>query len=204
MVYMKIINAIIFTVMIISVIFLSGCLQSSSSDDDVMMAKDDAMVKDDTMMTDDDHMVDDMVDEANEMMESDSMMTEDDMMMDYSGSVLAGSSSPYLEYNKEDFDKAIAENKIIVLYFYANWCPTCKAEESETYAAFDELDNSNVVGFRVNYKDSETDSDEAELAKKYGITYQHTKIILKDGERVLKAPDSWKKDRYIEEINKVI
>ena len=121
----------------------------------------------------------------------------------YSGNVLAGKTSPYLEFNKADYDKAISENKIILLYFYANWCPICRLEQPETFAAFNELNSTNIIGFRVNYKDSETDNDEVALAKEFGVSYQHTKVIIKDGIKTLKAPDSWDKERYLEELNKV-
>ena len=116
--------------------------------------------------------------------------------------ILAGTTTPYIEFNKQDYQKALSENKIILLYFYANWCPLCKLEEPQTFAAFNELNKTDFIGFRVNYKDSDTDEDEVELAKEFGVTYQHTKVIIKNGQRVLKAPDSWDKDRYLEEIKK--
>lgn len=116
------------------------------------------------------------------------------------GKILAGAQTPYIDFNKADYDRALAESRIIVLYFYANWCPLCKIEEPETFAAFDSLALSTVVGFRVNYKDSDTDDDEVALARQFGVTYQHTKIIIKNGQRVVKAPDSWGKDRYVTEI----
>ena len=50
------------------------------------------------------------------------------MVAGYSGKVLAGTTSPYLDFKKADYDKALADNKIIVLDFYANWCPICREE----------------------------------------------------------------------------
>ncbi|MEK7464530.1 MAG: thioredoxin family protein [Patescibacteria group bacterium] len=130
---------------------------------------------------------------------------EEAMITKYAGMVLAGKSAPLLDYNKADYDSAIASDKLVVLYFYANWCPICKAETANAlYPAFNELTADNVVGFRISYKDSETDSDEKALAVKYGIPYQHTKVLVKNGKQVLKAPDGWDKSRYIAEINKAL
>jgi len=133
----------------------------------------------------------------------DSVM-EVDNMESYSGTVLAGTATQYLDFTQQDYEKALNEKELILLNFYANWCPVCAKEQPEAFAAFNSLDNPNVIGFRVNYKDSETDDSEVKLAKKYGIAYQHTKVILKNGERVLKAPDSWDSQRYIDEITGVL
>jgi len=142
---------------------------------------------------------------AGEMMENKSMMDKDKNMMAsaYKGKVLAGTITPYLDFNKADYDKALGENKIILLNFYANWCPICKAEQPEAFGAFGQMNNSNIVGFRVNFRDSDTDADEENLAREFGIAYQHTKVILKNGQKVLKAPDSWDRQRYLDELMKV-
>src|SRR3989344_4278143 len=145
--------------------------------------------------------------EGETMMEKEegAMMDNGETMMKYSGAVLAGTSAPVLDFNKTDYDAAIASDKLVVLYFYANWCPICKEEtKNSLYPAFSELTTDRVVGIRVNYKDSDTDKDEEALARQYGIAYQHTKVFVKNGKQVLKAPDSWDKVRYLTEINKVI
>ena len=117
--------------------------------------------------------------------------------------VLAGNEAKYMEFSKKEYDQALKNNKKILLNFYANWCPLCAKEQPEAFAAFNEIHNSDIIGFRVNYKDSETDVDEENLAREFGITYQHTKVILVDGKKVLKSPDSWDKQRYLDELAKV-
>ena len=124
-------------------------------------------------------------------------------MPKFQGKLLAGTATPYYEFNKADYELALKTKHYVVLYFYANWCPICKAEQPNTFAAFDELQRADMVGFRVNYRDSETDADEEDLAKQFGVSYQHTKVVLKDGVRILKAPDSWDKQRYLDELGAI-
>lgn len=122
----------------------------------------------------------------------------------YTGKVLAGTeATKYLEFNKADYDKALNEKKKILLYFYASWCPICRVEQTATFAAFNEINDPDLIGFRVNYRDDDTDADEISLAKEFGVSYQHTKVILKDGQRVGKFPDSWDKERYLDELAKI-
>ncbi len=125
-------------------------------------------------------------------------------MIKYSGTILAGKSAPLLDFNKTDYDAAAKSDKLVVLYFYANWCPICRAEFPQMQAAFNELTSDKILGFRVNYNDSDTDSNEKALASQFGVAYQHTKIFVKNGARILKAPDGWDKTRYLTEINKAL
>lgn len=193
----------ILTAMIVLALVTVGCTTVDSAKDKAIMEKQ-AMAEKEAMeqkeaIAQKEAMTEKVVEEQDAMTEkSDTVMTKDE----YKGAILAGTTTPYLDFTKEDYDKALAKNKVIVLNFYASWCPTCKAEHPEAVAAFSELNLDNVVGFRVHYKDDFAGKDETELAKQFGIPYQHTKVIIKNGERVLKAPDSWDKQRYITEITK--
>ncbi len=39
---------------------------------------------------------------------------------------------------------------------------------------------------RVNYNDTETDANEEALADEHGITYQHTFVLIENGQQVKK------------------
>lgn len=191
-----------------------------SVSEETMMEKEGTGVYQDDSLMDNDAKFDteDSMAEADAMMkEVDSAMAESSMekdirelevMMDgesnFTGTILAGSlsKSPLLDYTKADFDKALSSNKLIVIYFYANWCPICKAEFPKAQAAFNQLQSNDAVGFRVNFNDNQTDSDEIALAKQHGVAYQHTKVFIKNGTRILKSPETWDTMRYLSEISK--
>jgi thiol-disulfide isomerase/thioredoxin len=200
---------------ILAVLVLVG-LVFAAMDRDANEPQNDMMMEETEMMNEDAMHDDTMMDEDSGMMEKEGAMMDDAVMMDdtmmedgegammqtYSGTVLAGSSAPILDFTKADYDAALASDKLVVLYFYANWCPICVAETADAlYPVFNALTGDDVVGFRVSYNDNETDDNERALAKQYGVAYQHTKVFVKNGERVLKSPEGWDIARYNTEIN---
>lgn len=168
--------------------------EKTQREDTAMMEKKDAMMQKDALSTP----------AAGEIMmkkEGEAVM-EKESMVKYSGTVLAGTSAQLLDFNKADFDAAIQSDKVVVLYFFANWCPICAEEFPKMQAAFNQLTTNAVVGFRVNYNDNQTDVDETALAREHGVAYQHTKVFIKNGQQILKSPETWNQDRYLTEINK--
>jgi thiol-disulfide isomerase/thioredoxin len=112
-----------------------------------------------------------------------------------------GESAQILDFSQSIYEEALKSDKLVVLYFYANWCPICRAEFPLMQAAFEKLPGDKVVGIRVNFNDSQTDKNEQVLARQYSIPYQHHKIFLKNGEVVLSSPQEWDEARYISEIS---
>src|SRR3989344_6276128 len=74
-------------------------------------------------------------------------------------SPIAQALNPKIEYKdwtKEEFDKAILENKVVFLEFWASWCPICQAMDPKLRTAFSELDSDqnvsrDIIGFKVDY-----------------------------------------------------
>ena len=103
-----------------------------------------------------------------------------------SGSETDGGSgnTGYISYSKTAFDNASSTRR--VLFFYASWCPTCIAADTNISQNLDKIP-SDVTLIKVNYNDPETDQEEKDLAKKYGITYQHTFVqIDSEGNEITK------------------
>lgn len=179
-------------VIILLVAIIGGGLYFSGRGDNVMMEKEsDAMMQEEVMMEKPAEAM--MNDEVPYAGSPDGAI---DPFLNESGTVLMFTSSGY--------QRALASDKLIVLYFYADWCPVCQAEFPKMISAFNKLTSDGAVGFRVNYKDDFTDEDEIALAKQFGIAYQHTKVFLKNGKQVLKSPESWDETRYVNEIEKAL
>lgn len=85
------------------------------------------------------------------------------------------SASRYVEYSKAVLDQAADKRR--ALYFYASWCPICRPANEDFKKNSSKIPEDMVV-VRVNYNDPDTDQEEKDLAKKYGITYQHTFVQI--------------------------
>ncbi len=86
--------------------------------------------------------------------------------------------SSYLPFTPTALADSVSTRR--VLFFYASWCPTCIPADADFKENASMLP-SDVTVIRVNYNDPDTDGEEKSLAKKYGVTYQHTYVQI-DGE----------------------
>jgi len=100
-------------------------------------------------------------------------------------------SANYLDYDINKF--ADNNGKKRILYFHADWCPTCRPLNIEFQQRGDELPK-DVVVFKVNY-DKET-----QLKTKYAIPYQHTFVQVDENEDALKKWSGGTFDEVLENI----
>ena len=167
----------------------------------------DAMMKNDAMKENGDAM---MEKDGGAMMEGDAMKGDGGAMMGseamehFTGTVIAGSDSPLLEFNSADYEAALASDRLVMLYFFADWCPLCREEFKQTRRAFDEHTGADLVGFRAHYKDSQVTPETEELARAFGVSSQHTKVFIKNGVRILKSPEVWDAARYTDEFARAL
>lgn len=90
------------------------------------------------------------------------------------------SSAQYVEYSADAFASHTGKQ---VLFFHAEWCPTCRNWEAKIKKELSNLpDGTHIV---------QADYDaESELKKKYGVTVQSTAVFIdENGEMVSKAGD---------------
>ena len=128
-------------------------LKDNDADD---IGNDDAMMESESMMESEEHNDDSMMKE-DEMMEGSNMMEGEAMMENESGKYVSYDSS--LLKNAEDGK--------VVIFFHANWCPTCRLQDTAILDSIKEIP-SDVTILKADY------DKENELKKKYGVTTQHT------------------------------
>lgn len=77
----------------------------------------------------------------------------------------------YLDYAAYQGEPAKYAGTKVVLFFHAPWCPSCRATEEDVLARRDSLP-SGLTLVKTDY-DSQKD-----LKKKYGVTTQHTFVLV--------------------------
>lgn len=96
--------------------------------------------------------------------------TEKDMVVvEKSSEAATLATGHYEEYGPERYKTLLGSEKFI-LFFHADWCPTCRALEKEIKENLDKLNSRTVL--EVNY------DTEKELKKEYGITVQSTVVFI--------------------------
>lgn len=111
---------------------------------------------------------DNLIKESNKMMNKESSTGNDD-------TVIMEKSGKYIEFSNHAVEDNSSKRK--VLFFYANWCPTCRPADANFASQTDQIPD-DVTVIRVNYNDTETDEAEKKLAQTYNVTYQHTFVQI--------------------------
>ena len=80
-------------------------------------------------------------------------------------------------FNKESFDAALAEGKLMMVDFWAEWCGPCRMLAPMVDKLAAQYEGKAVVG-KVNV------DEEQELAIRYGVMSIPTVIFFKDGKEI--------------------
>ena len=80
-------------------------------------------------------------------------------------------------FNKQSFDKALSEGKLMMVDFWADWCGPCRMLSPVIEDLAGKYAEKAVVG-KVNV------DEEQELAIRYGVMSIPTVIFFKDGKEI--------------------
>jgi thioredoxin 1 len=116
-----------------------------------------------------------------DLMKMKAMMPENNNMMNGASSTegsMMRKPGSYINYSADALAAAEKSGGRTVLFFHANWCPMCQADDKDIRANLDKIPS----GVTILITDYDT---ETQLKQKYGVTYQNTYVqIDKNGNPV--------------------
>ena len=98
-------------------------------------------------------------------------------------------------FNKELFDKAQSEGKVVVVSSWTKYCSSCASQMKVLDKAKNEFDNIEFFSFNITNK---------EIAKLFDVQYQTTLLIFKDNKEVYRSIGETSKDLVYEAIQSSI
>ena len=104
------------------------------------------------------------------------------------------SSNMVKEFNTENFNISISKG-IVLVDFFATWCPPCKALAPIIEEVANETQDENITIAKVNIDNSQ------EIAEKYQITAVPTLVLFKDGIEIKRSSGMMSKDSVKEFLN---
>ena len=98
-------------------------------------------------------------------------------------------------FNKELFDKAQSDGKVVVVSSWIKYCSSCASQMKVLNEAKNEFDNIKYFTFDVTNK---------EIAELFDVQYQTTLIIYKDNKEVYRSIGETTKDLIYKAIQSSI
>tara|TARA_B100001057_G_scaffold301105_1_gene301307 strand:- start:1474 stop:1842 length:369 start_codon:yes stop_codon:yes gene_type:complete len=98
-------------------------------------------------------------------------------------------------YNKENFDKALSEGKIVVVSSWIKYCTSCASQMKVLNKIKQDFNNVEYFSFDVTNK---------EIAKLFNVQYQTTLLIFKNNKEVYRSIGETSKDLIYKAIQSSI
>ena len=107
----------------------------------------------------------------------------------------ANSMEKKTTFNKELFDKAQSDGKVVIVSSWIKYCSSCASQMKVLNKAKNEFDNIKYFTFDVTNK---------EIAELFDVQYQTTLIIYKDNNEVYRSIGETTKDLIYKAIQSSI
>ena len=98
-------------------------------------------------------------------------------------------------FNKELFDKALSEGKVVVVSSWIKYCTSCASQMKVLEKAKNDFDNMEYFAFDVTNK---------EIAQFFNVQYQTTLLIFKDNKEVYRSIGETTKELIYDALNSSI
>ncbi len=98
-------------------------------------------------------------------------------------------------FNKELFDKAQSDGKVVVVNSWAKYCSSCASQMKVLNKAKNEFDNIEYFTFEITNK---------EISKLLNVQYQTTLLIFKDNKEIYRSIGETSRDAVYKAIKSSI
>ncbi len=98
-------------------------------------------------------------------------------------------------YEKQLFDKALSEGKVVVVSSWIKYCTSCASQMEVLKKAKKDFDNMEYFAFDVTNK---------EIAQFFNVQYQTTLLIFKDNKEVYRSIGETTKELIYDALNSSI
>ena len=98
-------------------------------------------------------------------------------------------------FNKELFDKAQSDGKVVVVNSWAKYCSSCASQMKVLNKAKNEFDNIEYFTFEITNK---------EISELLNVQYQTTLLIFKDNKEIYRSIGETTKDLIYEALKSSI
>ena len=104
-------------------------------------------------------------------------------------------TSKETNYDKQLFDKALSEGKVVVVSSWIKYCSSCAGQMKVLKKAKKDFENMEYFAFDVTNK---------EIAQFFNVQYQTTLLIFKDNKEVYRSIGETTKELIYEALNSSI
>jgi len=124
----------------------------------------------------------------------------------YYYNILPEMEEKYKPNNEKNNSGSESSNTAELIFFYANWCPHCKAAKPIWNDLKAEYENKSINGYKIIFTDvdcSDESSETEKMMNQYSIEGYPTIKLLKDGQ-VIEYDAKPSKDTLVQFLNTVL
>ena len=101
-------------------------------------------------------------------------------------------------FEQASFDALQKEGKPILVMIHADWCPTCRAQAPIISQLLGTPEFRGLKALRVDFDDQKS------VVKRFGVQYQSTLIVFRDGKEVGRSTGDTHKDSIAALLRKAL
>lgn len=101
-------------------------------------------------------------------------------------------------YTQEKLDALNKAGKPALVFIYADWCPTCKAQDKILGELLPTDEFKGITTLRVNF------DAQKPVVRAFGVKYQSTLIVFKNGKEASRVTAETDRERIAELLRKAL